>query len=408
MNIALFEDAGVQKLLPLTWLRATFELRCGCDLLIDKVRTHLPPGPARVLVRAALGGLVEERTRLAPVEAGADWCLLNGRALVTGAFVPPAPGVAWQQNGNLIAAGVRAGHMEALTAELLGDPNGLDAFLRPYRNEPPPAEVRLIEHPWQPALLNADELRRQWRGGEQRGTVDHGAHLLAPGNVHIAAGARVKAGAVLDAEDGPIHVAEGALVQPSAVIEGPCYIGPQSIVRPTTVIRGGTTLGPVCRVGGEIEASIFQGYSNKQHAGYIGHSYVASWVNLGANTVTSDLKNTYGAIRVSVNGVGVETGEHFIGAMIGDHAKTGIATILPTGCVIGVAANVFTQKAVPRFVPSFAWLTDEGVSPCRVEKILQIAQIVMGRRDLELSDVECDLLRRTAELARQVEAVGWE
>jgi len=134
---------------------------------------------------------------------------------------------------------------------------------------------------------------------------------------------------------------------------------------------------------------------------------VAEWVNLGADTITSDLKNTYGTIRVNINGVGVESGQHFIGSIIGDHAKTGIGTMLPTGGVIGVAANVFAQQAVPKFVPSFAWLTDSGMTPCRVEKVLDIARIVMERRDVALSDPEAQLLRKTAELARQIEAAGW-
>src|SRR5690606_39694563 len=168
------------------------------------------------------------------------------------------------------------------------------------------------------------------------------------------------------------------------------------------------SIGPVCRVGGEIESTIFQGYSNKQHDGFVGHSFIGEWVNLGAATVTSDLKNTYGTIRVSVNGQPVETGQHFLGATIADHAKTGIGTILPTGGVIGVAANVFTQNPVPKFVPSFAWLTDAGLTQYRLEKAVRIARVVMGRRDRELGPAERRLLEHVAEAARQIEAAGWE
>jgi UDP-N-acetylglucosamine diphosphorylase/glucosamine-1-phosphate N-acetyltransferase len=174
------------------------------------------------------------------------------------------------------------------------------------------------------------------------------------------------------------------------------------------VIREGTTIGPVCKVGGEIEASIIHGYSNKQHDGFLGHSYLGQWVNFGADTVTSDLKNTYGTIRVSINGTGVETGEQLVGSLIGDHAKTGIGTILPTGCVIGVLANLFTSGSVPKFVPSFSWISECGRESCRLEKVLQTARIVMGRRGVELSDAELYLLEQTALLAREVEAAGWE
>jgi UDP-N-acetylglucosamine diphosphorylase/glucosamine-1-phosphate N-acetyltransferase len=231
--------------------------------------------------------------------------------------------------------------------------------------------------------------------------------MLHPVEIHVAPGAHVKPGVVLDPENGPIFVDRDARIEPNAVIQGPCYIGPGSIIRPATVIREGTSIGPACRIGGEISASIIHGYTNKQHDGFLGHSYVGEWINLGADTVTSNLKNTYGTIRVFLNGVGVETGQRFVGSIIGDHSKTGIGTILPTGCVIGIAANVFTQRPVPKFVPSFAWLTDEGMTGYRVDKAIQIARTVMERRDLELSDAQCALLASTAERAREVEAPGW-
>jgi UDP-N-acetylglucosamine diphosphorylase/glucosamine-1-phosphate N-acetyltransferase len=217
----------------------------------------------------------------------------------------------------------------------------------------------------------------------------------------------VKPGVVLDAEEGPIHIERGAVIEPNAVLMGPCFIGPGSIVRPGATLRGGVTIGPVCKVGGEIECSVFQGRANKQHDGFLGHSFVGEWVNLGADTVTSDLKNTYGAIRVHVNGVGAETGQHFVGSFIGDHAKTGIGSILPTGCVIGVAANVFTQKRIPKFVPSFAWLTDEGLTEYQVDKAIRIARTVMARRDTHLSHAEAALLADVARRAREVERAGW-
>jgi UDP-N-acetylglucosamine diphosphorylase/glucosamine-1-phosphate N-acetyltransferase len=217
----------------------------------------------------------------------------------------------------------------------------------------------------------------------------------------------VKPGVVLDAEEGPIHIDPDATIQPNAVLEGPCYIGPKSIIRPGAVIRAGTTIGPVCKIGGEIDASIIHGYTNKQHDGFLGHSYVAEWINLGADTVNSDLKNTYGTVRVHLNGVGVETGQQFVGSIIGDHAKTGIGTVLPTGCVVGVAANIFTHRSVPKFVPSFAWLTDDGLAAYRVEKAVSLAATVMARRDQWLSDADRRLLEAVAVQAREIEAPGW-
>ncbi len=352
--------------------------------------------------------MVAERCPLEQAEPGADWCLLNARALVSGDIAPPPPGCAWRYNGELVACSVAAAELNQLTPAILLDPAALGEWATRLRPAPLPAVVRLLEYPWDLVLANAGELRRQCRnGGEHEGEIYPGAHLVHADQIHLGRGARIKPGAVLDAEDGPVYIERDVLIEASAVIQGPGYIGPGSIVRTGATLRPGTTVGPMCRVAGEISGCIFQGYANKQHEGYLGHSFVAEWVNIGAGTITSDLKNTYGTIRVSLNGVGVETGQCFIGSFIGDHSKTGIGTILPTGCVIGVASHVFATSAVPKFVPSFAWLTDAGMTEYRVDKAVHIARTVMGRRDVTLSPAEQRLLEDVAGAARAVEAAGW-
>jgi UDP-N-acetylglucosamine diphosphorylase/glucosamine-1-phosphate N-acetyltransferase len=411
MNLGLFEDAGYRQLLPLAWLRATFELRCGIDALLDKAQRHMGQPVARLWVRAALRDVVGERVALAKPQPHEDWCLLNGRALLTTDLRPPPVGVAWERKGVLVAAGVAADVVDGLPPELFLDEEGLRVWMRArdFRIEHGPESLRLIDYPLTLILANTEELLRQCQaGGVHAGRTHPGAHLLNPRAIHVARGAVIQPGAVLDAESGPIHIEADAVIGANAVVEGPCFVGPGSLVRPTTLLRGGTSIGPVCKVGGEIEASIFHGHANKQHDGFVGHSYIGPWVNLGAGTVTSDLKNTYGAIRVFLNGVGVESGQQFLGSIIADHAKTGIGTILPTGCVIGVASNVFTQAAVPRFVPSFAWLTEAGLTNYRFEKAIVIARTVMARRDVHLGEADVRLLEQTLALARQVEVAGWQ
>lgn len=408
MNIALFEDAGYANLLPLTWLRACFELRVGRTLLIEKVRRHVAGRLARLLVRDELAAVVVERWPLESPAPDQDWCLLNGRALVSGPCSPPPVGAAWMAGGAPIAATLPAAQGAMLDVGLFHDAERLGKCLAALRPTAPPPSIRLIDYPWDAIHANPAELVREFEGGgEHVGRMYPGVHILNGAAIHIAAGARIKPGVVLDAEEGPIYIDRDVLVQPNAVIEGPCAIGAGSIIRPTAQIRAGTTIGPVCRVGGEIEGSIIQGFSNKQHSGFLGHSFVGQWVNLGADTVTSDLKNTYGTIRVFLNGRGVESGQRFVGSIIGDQAKTGIGTILPTGCVIGLAANVFTQKPVPKFVPSFGWLTDEGLARYRLDKAIEIARTVMGRRKVELSPSEAQLMERCEASARDIEAVAW-
>jgi len=408
MNIALFEDSQYENLLPLTWLRTACELRCGCDRLIDKVRAHAPGRLCRLFVRETLQDVIGERFDLETPGHDEDWCLLNARLLAAGDLALPPTGVAWRRGGVLLAVTIAPREFDQLHAEMFLDEKRLNEWVESFHLEQTPPGLKLIEYPWDLIDLNEDELRRQCNaGGVNYGRVYDGAHLLNPDQIHVGAGVKIKPGAVLDAENGPIHIDSDVLVQSHAVIEGPCHIGRGSIVRPGASIHAGTSIGPVCKVGGEIEAAVFQGYANKQHDGFLGHSFVGEWVNIGASTVTSDLKNTYGAIRVDVNGVPVETGLHFVGSTIGDHAKTGIGTILPTGGVVGVAANVFTHSTAPKFVPSFAWLTNDGLTAYRVDKAVNIARIVMARREYCLSNAEEGLLEQSAELARKVEAAGW-
>jgi UDP-N-acetylglucosamine diphosphorylase / glucose-1-phosphate thymidylyltransferase / UDP-N-acetylgalactosamine diphosphorylase / glucosamine-1-phosphate N-acetyltransferase / galactosamine-1-phosphate N-acetyltransferase len=151
--------------------------------------------------------------------------------------------------------------------------------------------------------------------------------------------------------------------------------------------------GPECRVRGEIASTVFLGYGNKAHDGFVGHSVVGHWVNLGAGTTTSNLKNTYGAVRLEVRGARIETGRSNLGTLFGDHAKTAIGTMLATGTVIGAGANVFGATVPPKYVPAFAW----GCAGERVTEdgFLTVARRVLARREVAWSDARQDSLRRT-------------
>jgi UDP-N-acetylglucosamine diphosphorylase/glucosamine-1-phosphate N-acetyltransferase len=408
INLGVFEDAGWQRLLPLTWLRPACSLICGTDRLIDKVIAACETAPAGYWARSEWSARIGESLPHTEPDSNLPWCLVNARTLWQGAEELPPEGTAWIDRGEVLAVSVPGDMIEGLTSDLFLNPERLAEWIELCRQTPPPEGVRLIRYPWDLVLANADELTRQCKqGGRHEGIVYDGVHFLEHQSICIEPGAKIKAGVVLDAEKGPIHIASKAVIEPNAYIEGPAYIGPRSLVRPFASIRGGTTIGPVCKIGGEIEATVFQGYANKQHDGFFGHSYLGEWTNIGAGTTTSDLKNTYGTIRVFLSGVGVESGEQFVGSIIGDHSKTGIGTLLPTGCVVGVAANVFTTQAVPKFVPSFGWLTDAGLAPYRLEKALSIARVVMGRRDHELTHAEAELLTHVVSAARDIEKAGW-
>src|SRR5262249_9143064 len=164
-------------------------------------------------------------------------------------------------------------------------------------------------------------------------------------------------------------------------LEGPCYIGPGTHVMGAKV-RAGTSLGPGCRIGGEVEASIVLGHSNKYHDGFLGHACLGAWVNLGAGTSNSDLRNDYGEVRVAVNGLLVETGRSKVGCFIGDHTKAGLGTLLNTGTSAGAFAHLLpTGGLLPRYVPSFTGVWNGAlVENSDVEALLQTAGKVTRRR----------------------------
>jgi UDP-N-acetylglucosamine diphosphorylase/glucosamine-1-phosphate N-acetyltransferase len=177
-------------------------------------------------------------------------------------------------------------------------------------------------------------------------------------------------------------------IYPNSFIEGPCYIGASSKVKSGAAIYGNTSIGKVCKIGGEVEQSIFMDYSNKQHSGFIGHSYIGSWVNLGADTNNSDLKNNYSKIKIKFSAKEINTGVQFLGLMIGDHSKSAINTMFNTGTVVGYCCNIFSAGFPDKFIPSFTWGGDDLSKVYDISKALETARIVTGRRKIDFSSVD--------------------
>jgi UDP-N-acetylglucosamine diphosphorylase/glucosamine-1-phosphate N-acetyltransferase len=219
-----------------------------------------------------------------------------------------------------------------------------------------------------------------------------------PENICISKGALIGPHVVLDASAGPIMVEEGANVLPFSYVEGPVYIGRGSIVCGAAVKKG-TTIGPECRVGGEIECTIFQGYANKAHDGFLGHSFVGEWVNLGAGTTNSDLKNNYNPVRITIGNEVYDTGMQKMGALIGDHVKTGIGTLIDTGGVLGTGCNVFGGGVQPKFIPPFVWGGSGRYEEYRLEAFLKTAEEVMRRRKIAFPESQRGVLEAIYEMS---------
>lgn len=210
------------------------------------------------------------------------------------------------------------------------------------------------------------------------------ATIIGTFAVYREAGARIEPFVVLDATGGPILIRSGATVSSFSRIVGPCYIGPHATVV-GDAIRA-CSIGDTCKVRGEISNSVMLGYSNKGHTGFVGHSYLGRWVNLGAGTTTSNLKNTYGSIQMWTPSGLRDTGAQFLGTMFGDHVKTGIGTMLTTGTVLGAGANIYGGRVASRYVPPFAWGDGEPYESYAIEKFIEVARRMMTRRHVELGD----------------------
>src|SRR5437762_4934259 len=215
-------------------------------------------------------------------------------------------------------------------------------------------------------------------------TASTGATTVGEHGVFVEDGAKIAPHVVLDASAGPILVRRGTVVAPFTYVVGPVSIGRDSQILGDRIAN--SSIGDTCKIRGEFSNTIVLGHSNKGHAGFVGHSYLGRWVNIGSLTTTSNLKNTYGEVQLWTPSGVRSTGQQFLGTIFGDHVKTGIGTILRTGTVIGAGANLFGSNVPPKVVPPFAWGDGEPYDTYDVAKFLAVAERVMLRRHVELGD----------------------
>lgn len=219
-----------------------------------------------------------------------------------------------------------------------------------------------------------------------------GTHLIG-NEIYIGRDVEIMPGAVLDARKGAIIIDDEAKIMANSVIIGPSYIGKKTLIKSVAKIYENCSFGEFCKIGGELEAVVFQGYSNKQHEGFLGHSFVSEWVNFGADTNNSDLKNTYSNIVMRLPGKRVPTDKMFIGLMAGDHTKTAINSQFTTGTTCGIHCNLFHSGFFPSQIPSFTWGGGEGSKIYNFEQAIETAQAMMKRRGKSLNEFEIALMK---------------
>jgi UDP-N-acetylglucosamine diphosphorylase / glucose-1-phosphate thymidylyltransferase / UDP-N-acetylgalactosamine diphosphorylase / glucosamine-1-phosphate N-acetyltransferase / galactosamine-1-phosphate N-acetyltransferase len=265
---------------------------------------------------------------------------------------------------------------------------------------------RVLGQVWDVVAGNSDQLRLDIHEIHPRSDafLPPGVNHLGRDLMSVARGVELEPGITLDTRAGPIRIDEGAHVRSFSRLEGPLHIGRNSHILGGSV--GRASIGPTCKVRGEVEESILLGFVNKAHDGYLGHALVGRWVNLGAMTTNSDLKNNYAPVRVRTAAGEIDTGLTKVGCFLGDHVKTGIGTLLNTGCVVGAGSNLFGGAMPPARVPPFSWGAGSALTEFRLDRFLEVAEVVMARRSVELTPGMRDFLTAAWERTRTERSEG--
>lgn len=405
MRLVIYEDSLAANFSPLATLRPTFELRCGHFSTRERALRYLPVTDwafaARPELNASLLAASPEAAAFHAewLSAGPVW-FLNGRWLASREdYLNLDEEAVGLVDGEIAWMCLRPEEADLFRLGLTVE-EGIAAAARHRRRLE--AGGVLARFPWD--LVNQNPTQIEWDHAARLARVEPSSAgdssrsalaITGPADrVWIDLSADVEPFVSIDVRGGPVWIEAGVKIQSFTRIEGPAWIGRQTQLFRTN-LRGGTSIGPVCRVGGEIEASILHGYVNKYHDGFLGHAYVCPWVNLGALTTNSDLKNDYSAVRVPLSGTPIDSGSTKVGCFLGDHVKTAIGTLFNTGTSVGVMAMVLPNgELAPKWIPPFTRLWHGELTPVPdIDRQIAIARTVLGRRNVELNDADEALLR---------------
>ena len=402
MRLILFDpdDHARTRFNPVALSRPLWELRCGMWSMRDRIVAALQPDSVAYFVPAYMAGAYGVSSD-GPVNDpaaldGDDLLLAHARLrveLLSSLDTSAASHVWTDQEGSVMAAWITSGDAAGLRRTSIEDV--LSSAAEKLGTER--ADIPVWRFIWEPVLESPAQITRDFAGRGKsgiEGTIEEPSAIRGnPADVYVAPGAVIHPMAVLDAEHGPIYLDEGVEVHPFTRIEGPCYVGPRSVLLGAKC-REGMSIGEVCRVGGEVEESIIHGHSNKYHDGFLGHAYVGEWVNLGALTTNSDLKNDYSSVTLTFDGHEyLDTESTKVGAVIGDHTKTSVGCLFNTGAYVGAMCVIATTGTpLPKFIPSFSWFLQGVVTKgFGRRKLFETARTVMGRRGCDWTDPEQEM-----------------
>ena len=392
MNYILFEDFKVSNLRPFSINHASFDIRIGIYSNIERILNLLSKDDKLYLiVRPEIEGIIREKysqfiinPKIIP-----SGLMLNGATIWNSKIISKFEiNKSYSSDGNLVAV------FRNVSTELDQFQDVLNKSLEVT------IDINLIHinYLWDSIFCLSNILSSDAKdiSSTSNYNIDSSVVINNNENIFINDNANIKPGVILDGSKGPIIIDKNVTIDIGSLIQGPIYIGENSIINPGAKLRGNVSIGPVSKIGGELEDVIIQGYTNKQHDGYLGHSFLGEWINLGANTNNSDLKNNYSNVRINISkDLQINTLQQFLGVLIGDYTRTGISTMLNTGTFIGLGANVFGAGFQPKYIESFKWGIDDKTN---FDKFIQTCQEVKRRRNRVMSKTEIKLLKKLYDL----------
>tara|TARA_R110000868_G_scaffold259361_3_gene517202 strand:+ start:32060 stop:33256 length:1197 start_codon:yes stop_codon:yes gene_type:complete len=396
MQLCFFSDQIAKNFLPLTLTRPVFDLRVGVLTIREKWEHYLGI--------KFISGIYEEYLysvfKSNPIKEDEDCIWINSRFLpsdnLMNSIKALEPNQALSKGGKIIAAKI-SGTVSALLFENR-------AFnVDDLKKKEIDLELKSISFFWDLLSLNGDEITSDLKFFDYKPVsaihLNGESIFKNTNNIFIADNAIIEPGCIIMAEKGPVFIGSNAIIEAGSILKGPVAICEGSTVKIRARIYDNTTIGPVCKVGGEVSNSIFHSYSNKSHDGFTGSSLVGQWCNFGADSNTSNLKNSYGEVKIFdwTTKTEYEKGFQFFGTILGDHSKTAIDTVLNTGTTCGVCSNIFSLGFPPRYIPSFSWMGQKETTKYNFDKAIIAMSAMMKRRGIELSDEYKQMMKVIAE-----------
>jgi len=383
MNYILFDSSFRNNLLPLTFTRPVADLRVGILTIREKWE---------LLLKEKTSTLTEPYLAVKyPLVKAETNILINGSICPNEALLAEVKklrsGETLVQGDSIIAMCLEADSLDSFGGEAGDDIATINTDINFIK----------IENTWELFQHNDRAIREDFKlltKGRKSQPLSKTNRVVNPESIFVEEGAVVEF-AILNASTGPIYIGKNAEVMEGSKVRGPLAMCEHAVLKMDAKIYGATTIGPHSKVGGEVNNSIILGYSNKAHDGFLGHSVLGEWCNLGADTNTSNLKNTYEEVKLwsYSEDAFVATGLQFCGLIMGDHSKSGINTMFNTGTVVGVNSNIYGAGFQRNFVPSFSWGGTHGFVDFELNKAIKIAKAVYKRRGIAFDEVEMSILR---------------